>query len=174
MSRRQTRLLLSWLIVSAAGIVVAEEKHELKPSPFCQGVMQQIGVTPDEAIQKLGKPVSREDRQMKSTHSEGVMDRIVILQYTSARIGFLYLGDTKKYILLGADLTATMFGRALKDHVPPNRAAALSRLGEPKEAHDDPNTLRYFCTTDLNEWVDIVFDAHNQLTARIVFTSHID
>ena len=168
----QAALLLPILAVSH--IACSEEAKVLKPSPFCQGVMNAIGTNPDETIQKLGKPVSREDNAIKSTHTEGAVDKVSILKYNRARIGFLFSEATGTYILLGAEVTASKFPDNLKAHIPATRDAALAKLGKPEEEQEDPNTLRYFCTTDLNEWVDLIFNPTTQEISSLVFTSHID
>jgi len=174
MVKMKVQVALLLLTLSVSGLVAAADAKTPKPSPFCQNVRNAIGTSPDTAIQKLGKPASREDKDMKSTHTEGVVDKVSILKYNGVRLGFLFSGETSSSILLGAEFAAGKFSADLNALVPPSKEAALAKLGKPEEEQDDPNTLRYFCTSDLNEWVDLVYNPTSQLIATLIFTSHID
>ena len=162
------------IMLSVSGIGTALEVKASTPSLFCQGVMTAIGETPEQTIIKFGQPASREDKDMKSTHTEGVIDKVSILNYTGVRIGFLHSGKTASFILLGAELAVDKFSPALKTLIPPSHEAALAKLGTPEEEQDDPNVLRYFCTSDLNEWVDLLFDPTTHQITSMIFRSHID
>jgi len=137
---------------------------------LCEKVLAAVGASPQETIQRLGKPRSRKMVRAENPHLPEAEDTLTTLTYPGGRVLFAYLDYPDRYVLLEATLPVQQFNAELRGIVPETFEEVLARWGAPDD--QSVNRLRYHCSAEGLEWIDLQWKA-GRIT-EFSFTGYID
>ena len=157
------RTVIILLSLSLLTVVNASNENDdvVEPSPFCLNVVNAIGNTPDKTVKIFGEPASKKITEIENTHNKNITDKEIYLKYEEGFINYRYLSVTNEYLLLSAKLPSTSFTPKLSILLPSTRKDFYSKIGKPNE--ENKSQIRYYCTFESVEWVEIYFEKSNNI-----------
>lgn len=139
-------------------------------SPLCKSIEKVVGISPKNATKQLGTPTNKSEKAVKNPYVENAKDKEIILNYPGGYTAFRYLSYNNKYILISAKLNTKSFNALLKATVPSDLKKVILKHGKPDK--DINGAIRYYCTFEANEWVN-VYHKNGKVT-DVEFIGYLD
>ena len=127
-------------------------------------IVDAIGNTPDKTVKIFGEPTSRKITEIENAHDKNITDKEIYFEYNNGFINYRYLSVTNEYLLLSANFPSTSFTPKLSNLLPSTRKNFYRKIGKPNEENKNKNKnknkskIRYYCTFESVEWVEIYFE----------------
>jgi hypothetical protein len=137
---------------------------------LCEKVLAAVGASPQETVQRIGKPRAQKTVRVENPHLPEAHDTLTTLTYPGGHVLFAYLDYPDRYVLLEATLPVQQLSTELRGVVPETFDEVLVRWGAPDD--QSVNRLRYHCSAEGLEWIDLGWKA-GRIT-EFSFTGYID
>lgn len=146
------------------------ESDVIENSMLCESITTVVGHSPKNVIEKLGKPLSSNEKPINNLYRPDAKDKEVLLKYNDGYVMFRYISYSDKYFLLVAKLNKNSFNNTIREIIPNKINSFINKHGKPDKTTN--TEYRYFCTFEGNEWVEIY---HNEsIVTGFKFHGYLD